>query len=84
MTNRATGKVTNQISIAKIKKEGLTAFKESLFECVKVDSNRAWTDTFTDLAMKGHRIKYVLTDSPWIEVDTKEDYEEAKRLFGTR
>lgn len=69
------------IGVAKIKKEGVEDFKKSLFECVKRDSHSGWPDTFGDLARKGHRVNYILINTPWIEVDTKEDYEEAKRLF---
>jgi len=69
------------VYIAKIKKEGLADFKESLFECVKSDSHLGWPDTFGDLAKKGRRVNFILINTPWIEVDTKEDYEEAQRLF---
>lgn len=72
------------IGVAKIKKEGVEEFKKSLFECVKRDSHSGWPDTFGDLARKGHRVNYILINSPWIEVDTKEDYEEAKSLFGAK
>ena len=70
------------IGIAKIKKEGLAAFKESLFECVKRDSHLGFPDVFADLARKGCRINFVLINSPWTEVDTEQDYVEAKKLFG--
>lgn len=69
------------IYVAMIEKEGLAAFKESLFECVKRDSHAGWPDTFGDLAKKGHRVNFILINSPWIEVDSEEDYKEAQRLF---
>jgi len=69
------------IGVAKIKREGVEDFQKSLFECVKRDSHSGWPDTFGDLARKGHRVNFILINTPWIEVDTKEDYEEAKRLF---
>lgn len=72
------------IGIAKVRKGGVEAFKESLFESVKRDSQAGWPDTFTDLAKKGHKVNYILVDSPWIEIDTKADYDEAKKLFGRR
>jgi len=69
------------IGIAKIKKQGVEVFKESMFECVKGDSNANWPTIFQNVAEKGHRVNFILINSPWIEVDTREDYEEAKRLF---
>lgn len=69
------------IGIAKVKKEGIEAFKKSLFESVKRDSHLGWLDTFTDLAEHGEKVNYILIDSPWIEIDTMEDYNEAKKLF---
>lgn len=69
------------IGIAKIKKEGLAAFKESLFECVRRDSNLGWPDAFADIAKKGLPVNYILVDTPWIEIDTKEDYKQAQTLF---
>lgn len=72
------------IGIAKIKKEGVEVFKEAMFECVKRDSNANWPVIFQNVAEKKHRVNFILINSPWIEVDTKEDYEEAKRLFGAK
>ncbi len=69
---------------AKIKREGTEAFSKSLFECVRKDSNSDWPDTFSNLLSKGHTVNFVLINSPWIEIDTEEDYKEAKRLFGTK
>ena len=66
---------------AKIKREGTEAFSKSLFECVRQDSNSDWPDTFSNLLSKGHEVNFIRADSPWIEVDTQEDYEEAKKLF---
>lgn len=69
------------MAIAKIKKEGLEVFRESMFECVKKDSNAYWSAIFQNMLEKGHQINFILIDSPWIEIDTKEDYKEARKLF---
>ena len=52
-----------------------------MFECVKKDSNANWTTIFQNIAEKNHPVNFILIASPWIEIDTKEDYEEAKRKF---
>ena len=70
------------IGLAKVKREGTEAFSKSLFECVRKDSNSDWPNTFSNLLSKGHEVNFILIDSPWIEVDTEEDYREANRLFG--
>jgi len=68
------------IYIAKIKKEGLETFKESLFEYVKKNSNAGWSSTFGDLAKKGYQVNFILISNPWTEIDTKEDYAEAEKF----
>ena len=69
------------IGIAKVKKEGAGIFKEAMFECVKRDSHTKWITIFQDIAEKKHQVNYILIDTPWAEIDTKKDYEEAQRKF---
>ena len=61
--------------------QGIDAFKESVFERVKENSNTYWPTIFQNLARKTHGINYIVINSPWIEIDTREDYEEARRSF---
>jgi len=69
------------IGIARIKKEGMELFKQAIFDLVKSDSNAFWSSSFQYIAEKKHNVNYVSITTPWIEVDTKEDYEEAIKMF---
>ena len=68
--------------IVKIKKEGLKVFKEYLFQCAKENSYYAFVETFRLMARKGHKVNFILVKSPYMDIDTKEDYAEAQRIFG--
>jgi len=52
-----------------------------MFERVKENSNTYWAAIFQNLVRKTHGINYIVINSPCMEIDTREDYEEAKRLF---
>lgn len=52
-----------------------------MFEHVKENSNTYWAAIFQNLAEEGHGVNYIVLNSPWIEVDTREDYEEARGSF---
>lgn len=69
------------IGIAKIKKKGVMAFKESMFEGIKLDSNAYWLTIFQKVAERRCKVNFLLVKSPWTEIDTKEDYEEAQKEF---
>lgn len=72
------------IGVAKILKERTKAFGKAIFECVKRDSSLNWPIVFKQVAKEGHVIKFILTKGPWIEIDTKDNYEKAKELFEKR
>ena len=67
--------------MAKIKKEGIEAFKEVMDRMDKRDPHIFWADAFNLLIKQSLKVHYILVDTPWIEIDTKEDYEEAKKLL---
>lgn len=69
------------IGIAKIKEKGVVAFKEFMFEGVKMNSNGYWLTIFQKIAERRCKVNYLLVNSPWMEIDTKEDYEEAQKEF---
>ncbi len=66
--------------MAKIKKEGIREFRKSMFQMDKRDSKVYWPDTFNHLINQGFKVHYILVDTPWMNINTKEDYEEAKKL----
>ena len=66
--------------MAKIEKGGIEAFKEVMSQMDKQDPHIFWADVFNPLAQQGFEVHYILVDTPWIEIDTVEDYEEAKKL----
>lgn len=71
------------IGMAKVRKEGAEDFCKSLFKCTKKNSNMGWPMVFQHLAKNKYKVNFILIKSPWIEIDTKEDYWEAKKMFKT-
>lgn len=69
------------IGIVKIRKEGTGALKETMFECLKGGTIANWMTLFQNIAEKKHRVNYIVINTPWVEIDTKKDYEEAQRKF---
>ena len=67
--------------MAKIKKEGIEAYKGVMSQMDKRDPHIFWADAFNLLIKQSLKVHYILVDTPWIEIDTKEDYEEAKKLL---
>lgn len=67
--------------MAKVRREGIEEFKNSMLQVVKQDSQAGWPDTFTHLASRGFEVHCVLVNTPWMEIDTKEDYEEVQKLL---
>jgi NDP-sugar pyrophosphorylase family protein len=55
-----------------------------MFEHVEENSNTYWAAIFQNLVRKTHGINYIVINSPWIEVDTKEDLEIARNLLKSR
>jgi choline kinase len=70
--------------VAKVNREGAEQFREALGYCASEDPQQWWPAVFALLAARGHRIGVVDARDPWMEVDTPEDYERARRLFGLR
>lgn len=68
--------------IALVKEAGLADFKRCLTWCARDEPEALTPAVFQALIKGGYRVGYELVDSPWIEIDTPEDYEEARRLFG--
>lgn len=69
------------IGMAKVRKEGTEAFCKFLFKCTKKNSNTGYPMVFQHLAKNKYKVNFILIKSPWIEIDTKEDYWEAKKMF---
>ena len=67
--------------MAKIKKEGIEAYKGVMSQMDKRDPHIFWADAFNLLIKQSLKVHYVLVDTPWIEIDTKEDYKEARKLL---
>lgn len=70
--------------ISIIRKAMINEFRVALFESVKLGTNLRWVEPFNVLVKKGIPVGYVLIDSPWAEVDTKEEYEELLRGWQQR
>jgi len=64
-----------------IRKRCIAFFKEALTQSVKHNTNARFTEPINLMAKQGHKVGYALVDSPWMEVDTKEDYEELLRKW---
>lgn len=70
------------IYVARVRREGLPGFRESLFTATKRDSHMGWPDAFNDLIKKNKSVHYTLVNSLWAEIDTPEDYDKAVNIFG--
>lgn len=70
--------------ISIVRKEGLEVFQRSLLKWVQKTPESSVATIFQDLAKNGCRINFISISHGWIEVDTKEDYEEAKKLFESK
>lgn len=68
------------VGLAKVQKEGLEVFKKALLSRALNHPGAFWVSTFQILMRKGRKVNYVLARGPWVEIDTKEDYEEAKKI----
>jgi choline kinase len=70
------------VQVAKVSQEGAAQFREALCHCASEDPRQWWPAAFALLAERGLKIAAVDARDPWVEVDTPEDYERARRLFG--
>lgn len=68
--------------IALVRETGLADFKRCLVWCARDEPDALTPAVFQALIKGGYRVGYTLVDEPWIEIDTPEDYKEARRLFG--
>jgi len=74
----------NFIGIAKYSKKAACLLKEQLSEMTKDDShiNDYYTLSLIDIAQKGEKIGFILSgEKKWIEIDTKEDLDQARKIF---
>lgn len=67
--------------IAQVKNEGIEVFRQCLEECFKENPHDHWPTVLERVIDKGYDVAFRLTEGPWIEVDTHEDYAIARRLF---
>lgn len=68
------------IGLAKVSGDKLNTFKKYMQYRIEEDSQAFWVSAFQNLIYWGYEVDYSLAKPPWIEVDTKEDYEEATKL----
>jgi choline kinase len=68
------------VGLAKINKIGMKELQRTLLERSKLYPQAFWVSIFQDLIERGYEVSYALTQMPWIEIDTKEDYEEALNI----
>ena len=75
----------NFIGIAKFSKEGSKKLFGQMEKMLTNHKNDYYTIAINELAKQGLQIGYIEAgDRMWVEIDTKEDYKEAKRLFGNK
>jgi len=67
--------------MGKIRKEGLEIFKDVLSQGVKENPRIHWPEIFNYLIGKNHEVHMVLTAGFYRDLDTKEDYLEAKKAL---
>jgi L-glutamine-phosphate cytidylyltransferase len=69
------------VGAGKIQKEGIDIFKKALFRGVKENSHLNWPEVFNYLIGEGEKIHFILVGGLYRDLDTREDYTEAKRLL---
>lgn len=70
------------IGIAKFSKEINVSFKKKLDEVVKEGKTNAFFELAVQRMLQGHNVYAIdISDLPCIEIDTHQDYNEAKRIY---
>lgn len=67
--------------LALIRESGIADFRRFIAWSVMDEPQGLTPIVFQKLIENGYRVGYELIEGPWVEVDTPEDYEEARRLF---
>jgi len=69
------------IGICKIQKRGIKDFKRALKQGIGDHAYFFYPEAFNYLIKEGKKVHFIKTTAPWIEVDTRQDYEKAKELL---
>jgi L-glutamine-phosphate cytidylyltransferase len=69
------------MGVGKIRKKGLSFFKEMLFKAVEENPLIYWPEVFNYIIKKGYKVNIVLANSFYSDMDTKEDYIKIKKIL---